>query len=114
MIIANQQNNVCIHADVALLPRLHTSKICVLLDMDDRSQIAYKADVLDKQEATINNMSGSSYATLWREKEGTPCLVTHLFLIPPVTLQCLAESSVPNPSMKRHIIHWKKKLREIL
>lgn len=61
-------------------------------------------------------MSGSSDDTLQLEKNLRTSrvsewwlshFVTHLFLIPAVTLECLAESSVPNPSTKRHIIHWK-------
>ena len=74
--------------------------------MDDRNLIAYVADVHDKEEATIKNMSGSSYATLWLEKASKERTVSPWrVLIPPVTPRCLAESSVSNPATQRNIYH---------
>lgn len=49
---------------VSVPPQLCTGNISILLDTVDRSLIAYTGDAHDKEEPTIKNMSGSSYATL--------------------------------------------------
>lgn len=49
-----------IYADVSVLPQLCRSEISILLDMADRSLIAYRVDMHGKEKPAIKNMSGNS------------------------------------------------------
>lgn len=53
------------YADVSVLLQLCSSEISILLDMADRSLIAYMGDVLGKEKPTIKNMSGKSCPDWW-------------------------------------------------